>query len=441
MTAEELKASVLQMAMEGKLVPQSDDEPAVDIDAEELEDVPFAIPDKWKWVRLSSISFKLQYGYTASAQKSGDAKLLRITDITTNGINWKTVPFCSIDIKDIEKFRLLNDDILIARTGGTIGKSYIIKSINCISVFASYLIRVRLHKDIVNPLFIDIFLKTPLYWCQLHDGTRGTGQPNVNAKTLSHLLIPLPPLEEQRRIVEKLEEILPVIEQYGKAHDALQTMEKELPGKLRAALLQEAISGRLVPQRDDEPAVDIDAEEPDDVPFAIPDKWKWVRLCDLGTFVSGRTPKTHELSEKGKIPYFKVSDMNRSGNERKMIYTELYLKENTTRVYKKNTIIYPKNGGAVFTNKRRLLVKDSIIDLNTGGFLPGKMLYIEYAFQIFLSLDFRKISKGTALPTIDQTQLRNYLIPLPPLEEQRRIVEKLNELLPSVEAMERLYQQ
>ena len=213
-----LRASLLQEAISGRLVPQRDDEPAVDIDAETPDDVPFAIPEKWKWVRLSAVSFKLQYGYTASAQDNGEVKLLRITDITPNGIKWNSVPFCKIDSNDIEKFRLLQDDIVIARTGGTIGKNYIIKNINYISVFASYLIRIRVYKKLIEPLFMNLYLKTPLYWSQLHNGTRGTGQPNVNAKTLSQLLIPLPPLAEQRRIVERLNELLPSVEAMDKLY-------------------------------------------------------------------------------------------------------------------------------------------------------------------------------------------------------------------------------
>ena len=212
MTAEQLKASVLQMAIEGKLVPQLDDEPAVDIEAAEPEEVPFAIPEKWKWVRLSDVGEKLQYGYTASAQTSGKVKLLRITDITERGVSWDSVPFCAIDEEDTHKFKLQANDILIARTGGTIGKSFRIDSINCLSVFASYLIRVRVFSHLIFSEYVQWYLGCPWYWEQLRDKSRGTGQPNVNAKSLGQLLIPLPPLAEQRRIVALLEELLPHVD-------------------------------------------------------------------------------------------------------------------------------------------------------------------------------------------------------------------------------------
>ena len=169
------------------------------------------------------------------------------------------------------------------------------------------------------------------------------------------------------------------------------------------------------------------------MPFAIPEKWKWAHLSQAGSFVGGYTPKEAELSDKGEIPYFKVSDMNRPGNEQELVNTEKYLITKPKRVFLPGTIVYPKNGGAVFTNKRRLLKLESVIDLNTGGYVPGENLIPEYAFEFFKGLDFQKISKGTALPTIDQEKLRLTLIPIPPLLEQRRIVAKLNELLSLVE--------
>lgn len=201
---------------------------------------------------------------------------------------------------------------------------------------------------------------------------------------------------------------------------------------LRQKILEKAIRGELVPQLESEPAVEQIGKAPEDVPFAIPEKWKWAHLSQAGSFVGGYTPKEAELSDKGEIPYFKVSDMNRPGNEQELANTEKYLIKKPKRVFLPGTIVYPKNGGAVFTNKRRLLKLESVIDLNTGGYVPGENLITEYTFEFFKGLDFQKISKGTALPTIDQEKLRLTLIPIPPLLEQRRIVAKLNELLDSV---------
>ena len=204
----ELKASLLQEAIRGKLVPQLESEPVVRQLGEVPKDVPFAIPAKWKWVTLGTISKKIHYGYTASAKETGNARLLRISDIQNRVVNWSSVPFCSPSDKEISKFKLNVGDIVIARTGGTIGKSYLISDeIEKTTVFASYLIRVIPEVGYVDPAYLQAFLRSPCYWRQLVDGSRGTGQPNVNAQALSEIKVPLPSIQEQHRIVLKLKEL------------------------------------------------------------------------------------------------------------------------------------------------------------------------------------------------------------------------------------------
>lgn len=132
---------------------------------------------------------------------------MRITDIQNSNVNWTQVPYCSIEEKDVEKYLLKNKDILIARTGGTVGKSYIVTNIKEKSVFASYLIKITLHRKISID-FINFYLNSPLYWKQLNNNSRGTGQPNVNATKLSNLILPLPPYEEQIRIVDKVNSLI-----------------------------------------------------------------------------------------------------------------------------------------------------------------------------------------------------------------------------------------
>lgn len=205
MKADTLKKSILQWAIEGKLVPQLESEPEAAQISEAPDNVPFAIPEKWKWVSLGAVSRRIHYGYTASAKEKGNAKLLRITDIQNGVVNWISVPYCSLEEKEIEKFRLTPGDLVIARTGGTIGKSFLItEKLEEITVFASYLIRVIPDKLNINPSYLLSFLDSPCYWEQLSDNSRGTGQPNVNARALSEIKFPLPPIDEQQRIVAKL---------------------------------------------------------------------------------------------------------------------------------------------------------------------------------------------------------------------------------------------
>ena len=174
----------------------------------------------------------------------------------------------------------------------------------------------------------------------------------------------------------------------------------------------------------------------DEKPFDIPKSWEWARLLDCGEFISGFTPPPKELCEKGIIPYFKVADMNVIGNELWMQEAKLFLKSTSPKkCFCKNTIVYPKNGGAVFTNKKRILAQDSVVDLNTGGFSASTLIDLQYIYVYFTTIDFRKCYKGTALPTIDMDKLKRRLLPLPPLAEQKRIVAKLEELLPLCERL------
>ena len=249
---EQLKKSILQDAVQGKLVPQNpNDEPASvlierireekqkliqekkikkdkkesnifrrdnshyeKIGSEERcidDEIPFDIPDNWEWCYLNDVTSQIHYGYTASASSAGNVKLTRITDIQNNRVNWETVPFCLISEDNLKKYKLENRDILIARTGGTIGKTYIVRNLSEKAVFASYLIR-AIPLQSINEEYLKLFMESPLYWEQLKAFSMGTGQPNVNGQSLSKLKLPLPPLEEQRRIVEKIKTLMPIIE-------------------------------------------------------------------------------------------------------------------------------------------------------------------------------------------------------------------------------------
>lgn len=177
----------------------------------EQNEIKFELPSGWKWVRLGELSKIIHYGYTASAtEKDTGVRMVRITDIQNEKVNWNSVPFCEIENNSIEKYQLCQDDILIARTGGTVGKSFLVDTAKYVSVFASYLIRIQLYEE-VNALYVKRFLESKIYWDQIRIQAKGTGQPNVNATGLSNLLLPLPPIEEQQRIVEKVQAVWELI--------------------------------------------------------------------------------------------------------------------------------------------------------------------------------------------------------------------------------------
>ena len=239
---EQLKASILQYAIEGKLVKQDpNDEPAsvllerIKMEKEKLiregkikrgkreseivigDDknyyVSKALPASWVLVKAKQLTKKIQYGLSISGQKSGKYKLLRITDIQKGQVNWNTLPFCDISEQNYTDYKIERDDIFIARTGGTIGKSFRLVESKENVVFAGYLIRFQL---IFNTLseYISRYLNSPAYWKQVSDKSMGTGQPNINGVSLGNLVIPLPPVSEQKRINNKINKLFCIIKSY-----------------------------------------------------------------------------------------------------------------------------------------------------------------------------------------------------------------------------------
>ncbi len=234
---EDMKKSILQLAMQGKLVEQRPEEGTADELYEQIiaekaklikegkikkektlseiaeDEIPFEIPVSWKWVRWGTLSFSIQYGYNAPAISDGDYRMVRISDIQDNKVIWKTVPYCQIAEVEAEKYLLKTNDILFARTGGTVGKSFLVKDVPYDAVYAGYLIRTRYNSERLVPEYLKFFMESQLYWKQLKKGTIATAQPNCNGQTLAKMMIPIPPLAEQKRIVAKIEELLPYCDQ------------------------------------------------------------------------------------------------------------------------------------------------------------------------------------------------------------------------------------
>ena len=241
---DRLKKSILQEAVQGKLVPQDPaDEPAsillerIRAEKEQLiktgkikpdkhesvifrrdnshyekldgieccidDEIPFEIPGSWVWERWGSISQSIQYGYNAPAKDCGRIKMVRISDIQDNSVLWETVPYCDIKENEISTYLLQPNDILFARTGGTVGKSYLVQEVPEEAIYAGYLIRTR-YSQWLCPQYLKFFMESELYWSQLRNGTIATAQPNCNGKTLGKMLLPIPPLSEQYRIVERV---------------------------------------------------------------------------------------------------------------------------------------------------------------------------------------------------------------------------------------------
>ena len=235
------------------------------------------MPSNWVWTTVNNISKSILYGVSESAKPKGKYKLLRITDIQDNQVNWNTVPFTDFDEYKVSSYILRDGDIVFARTGATVGKSYLIKGLIQKAIYASYLIRVQTY-DLILPEYIKLFFESGYYWQQIQLSSVGIGQPNVNGTILGNLNLPLPPYAEQKRIVAEIERWLSFIDIIEKEKGDLQTIVKQTKSKI----LDLAIHGKLVPQDpNDEPAIELLKRiNPDftpcdngHYPFAIPNGW------------------------------------------------------------------------------------------------------------------------------------------------------------------------
>ena len=514
MKAQQLKNAILQLAIQGKLVPQDpNDEPAsvllekIQVEKEKLiaegkikktkktsdkcsldveVDFPFEIPESWCWVRLGDI-FEINSGLTFSkadliSKNIDSVRVLRGGNIKDSNINLldNDLYLSKAKIKN-DEYYLREFDILTPSVTSleNVGKFGLYREEGEKASFGGFVFCLRsLTKVSENNIFyIFYILQSGYIISKMKSLTRKSGQAfyNLGKENFKQILIPIPPLNEQKRIVAKIEELLPFIDEYDKKEQKLTTLNQQFPDQLKKSILQAAIQGQLVAQDpNDEPASElikrIQAEKErlisekkikkpkvkseivvrdglsyeiingverciaDELPFEIPESWCWVRLGNIGILTAGKTPSNDKLSKHGNIPYFKVSDMNSIGNEVYLVNTELFL-FNSSYIYPKNSIVFPKNGGALLTNKKRILSRDSMVDLNTGVFIPSSHIDVKYLYLLFLMIDFKKIYKGTALPTLDYDKLNNLLIGLPPLNEQKQIVQKIEEVFSRIQSL------
>lgn len=518
MNGKQLNNSILQWAIQGKLVPQDpNDEPAsvllkrireekarlvkekkIKKDKNESiiyrgednsyyekflatgevkcidEEIPFAIPSSWEWERWGNISQSIQYGYNAPALENGDIRMVRISDIQNNKVLWENVPFCLINTSEIETYLLKVNDILFARTGGTVGKSFLVEEVPMKAIYAGYLIRTR-YSSLLSPYYMKAFMESQLYWEQLKNGTIATAQPNCNGKTLAKMLLPIPPINEQERIVEKLRNVSLLIERYGKSQDFLNQLNEQVKEQLKKSILQEAIQGRLVPQIAEEGTSQELLEQirqekkelvkegklkksaltdsviykgddnkywekvgkemrciDDEIPFEIPASWQWVRIKDIFQINPKNVAEDNCIS--AFIPMEKIcatygSEFSYDEVQWKTIKTGYTHFADGDVVFAKITPCFQNRKSAIF------------IGLPNGigaGTTELKVMrpygetinrwYLLYFLKSPYFIDEAQF-KGTAnQQRIITGYLENKLFPLPPKFEQDRIVQQIKQL-------------
>ncbi|BFU61036.1 MULTISPECIES: restriction endonuclease subunit S [Rodentibacter] len=430
---------------------------------------PFEIPDNWVWVRLGDISSKITDGsHNPPPNNLSGIPILSAANIFGGTIQFSSASrWISEEQWEIENKRteIQINDILLTIVG-TIGRTAIVKSNNKFALQRS----VGVIKSIlVFPEYISYALQSTFLLDLMVSNSKGTAQKGIYLNAIKELIIPLPPLSEQHRIVAKIEELLPFIDQYAKKEQELTALHQAFPDKLKKSILQAAIQGKLTEQNpNDEPAIElvkhiqqekerlisekklkktkrqseiimrdnipyeiIDGVEhciADEVPFEIPENWCWVRLGNIGETNIGLTYSPSNLSNSGTIVLRSGNIKNGLLDLNEVVKVNLDIPE-TKKCNKGDILICARNGS------KKLVGKCVIIDQN--GFSFGAFMAIfrskfnPYIHHFLSSPLFRNDFDGlntTTINQITQDNLNNRLIPLPPLNEQKRIVDKIEKL-------------
>lgn len=484
MTPEQLKASILQYAIQGKLVEQRPEEGTGEelyrqIQAEKRrlikagkikkdkplpeiaeDEKPFDIPETWLWIRVGDVG---SWGSgttpprTNSAYYGGSIPWLKTGDLNDGFI--KEVPEFITELA-LEKTSVrLNPvgSILMAMYGATIGKLGILE------------IPVTTNQACCACIpYAGMYNKYLFYYLmsmrQTYIGmAEGGAQPNISKEKIVNSILPLPPLSEQERIVAKIEELLPYIDRYAASYERLEQVNTEFPEDMKKSVLQYAIQGKLVEQRPEECTGEelyrqiqtekerlikegkIKKEKPlpeiaeDEIPFDIPESWKWVRIGALTYNWGQKTPDS-------RFCYIDVGSVNNTSHTLNKENTVVEAKDASSRAKK-----IVKKGDVIFATIRPYLKNICIIDkdfpcepiastafavMHCPEGLLNKYLYYYLLSPTFMRFaNARDKAKGVAYPAIGEKDFFNGIIALPPVAEQKRIVAKLEEILPLCERL------
>lgn len=430
MNFDRMRALLLDQAIRGELVPQLVGEGVVAQIGTSLEEVPFEIPESWKWVPFSSIATLLNgraYKKTELLEEptsngKDNTPILRVGNLFTSD-KWYYSDLTLEDNKYCNPGDLLY--AWSASFGPTIWQG-------CRSIYHYHIWRVDHNSSYVNKKWLYFWLlgKTQ----DLKRSGHGLAMIHITKKGMEQELVALPPLQEQVRIVAKLEEAFAEIDRAEKAYEELQT----LSGVLRGQILQEAIQGKLVPQLAEEGVVEQIGVAPDEVPFEIPESWRWVTLASVGKTHTGTTPSTSKKEYFGSdIPFVKPGDIDHC----LLTYREDGLStaaHEVARLVPGKSLLMVCIGGSI----GKVAVCDREISFNqqiNAIVCNEEWALPEYLFVIMRSPYFQdevwRNATGTATPIINKSRWGKIWIPLPSTKEQVRIVAKVEDLMKQVDAL------
>ncbi|MDS0526074.1 restriction endonuclease subunit S [Clostridium sp. SHJSY1] len=483
MNAQDLKNSILQLAIQGKLVEQRQEEGTAKELIEEIkaekerlikekkikkektlaeiteDEVPFEIPGSWEWVRFNdAVLYSTDYvanGSFASLRnnvktyKEKNYALLVKTQDFSNGFSYDLTYVDETSYDFLKKSRLFGGELMLSNIGASIGKAFIIPILDIPMTLAPNSIMVKCLDNIMTNFIRYIILS---FYGQklLNEFTSGTAMPKFSKTQLRNCILPIPPYEEQKRIVGKIEELIPYIEKYGKAYSKLEIFNKKFPEDMQKSILQYAIQGKLVEQREEDGTAEelykqiqeekeklikekkIKKEKPlteiteDEVAFEIPGSWKWVRFGDVINLLSGQDFQPDQYNDQYKgIPYITgASSLSDEG-----VIVSRWTETPRCLANSGDILLVCKGSGygkTVTCDIEEAHIARQIMAIKYFEFM--NMSYIKWFLKANVSL-IKEKGQGV-IPGIDRKSVQNMLFPLPPLAEQKRIVAKIEEMLP-----------
>ena len=517
MTGQQLKNSILQMAVQGKLVPQDpNDEPAsvllerIRKEKEQLikdgkikkeknpsyifrgadnlpyekvgknepvciaDEVPFDVPDSWEWCRLKDVAFvNGGFAFKSVNFSNEGTRVIRISDFNENGfINTKIVRHRYDD--SMESFLLQEKNILLCMTGGTVGKSYFITTLDEPMMTNQRVATIKIFGALEE--YINLVILSPITQKIINDSKNSTND-NISMDTINGFLIPLPPKEEQVRLVKQFELIKSFIKLYGIFENKLEVLNGSFPELLKKSILQEAVQGKLVPQDpNDEPAsvlleriraekqrlikegkIKKDKHESvifrrdnshyekldgiercieDEIPFEIPDSWEWVRLGTLFQHNTGKALNSSNSTGK-KLTYITTSNLYWDRFEleklKEMPFTENEIEKCTVT---RGDLLVCEGGdigrAAIWKYDYPIRIQNHIHRLRPYTNISIRFYY--YIFYLYKNIGLIG-GKGIGIQGLSSNAIHQLLFPLPPLQEQNKIVAAIESIIPYCERL------
>ncbi|MFS4084316.1 restriction endonuclease subunit S [Aerococcus urinaeequi] len=487
MNAQDLKNSILQLAIQGKLVEQREEEGTAKellkkIDAEKKQlikegkikkqkalpeikedEIPFDIPESWEWIKIGEICNVIN-GFTPSKSNpkfwnSGSIPWFTIADVRIQGrfINYTEQYITEEAISKNSNRIVPKDSILLCCTASVGEYAYTNIALTTNQQFNGLVIKDE-YKSVVHPMYAYEFIKTLKRTLLMQAGK--TTINFVSVKKVSNIIIPLPPLEEQKRIVAKIEELMPYVDKYDVAYSEVEELNKKFPEDMQKSILQYAIQSKLVERREEDGTAEdlykqIQEEKKklikegkikktktlpeiteDEIPFDIPENWKWVRLGELLYKLTDGTHSTPKYTSTG-VPFISVKDI--SSGEMDFSNTKFISQEEHESLYKRcnpeqDDILLTKVGTTgipviVDTDKEfSLFVSVALLKFNT------ELIYNKYLMHVIkapvVQIQARENTRGVGNKNWVMRDIANTILPLPPLAEQKRIVQKIEDLLP-----------